>query len=391
MSETSITENDTLPKLLVIKARKNGEKVAMRQKSLGVWEEYTWNDYLTEVKYFALGLERLGLKHGDRVSIIGENEPKWYWAELSSQSLGAVPVGIFSDTVPSEVQYLVSHSGSRFVVASDQEQVDKLLEIKEQVPSVEKVIFWDFKGLDNYDDPILISWDEVRDLGVEYDRKDPGAFMRNVSKGKCEDMALFLYTSGTSGAQKGSMRTHHNMVTSGRVWEKEFEVTETDLHFSFYSPSWITEQLEGVVVSLVTGQISHFPENSDTAMRDMREIGPTIFFTASRIWEGLASTIQMRIGEATWLKRFIYHLFFPVGRGMANFAKKKKKAGIGFRILHKIADMLVFARLRDRMGLYNVRCGLTSGALLSPEAFDFFWSLGIPIRQGYGLTEMATI
>jgi len=386
-----MTEYDTLPKLLLYRAQETGDKVAMRYKNLGIWEEYTWNDYLREVRYFALGLERIGFARGDRLAIIGENDPEWYWAELSGQALGGITVGIFSDTVSSEVNYLVSHSESKFVVASDQEQVDKLLEIKDEVPHVKKIIYWDYKGMNDYDDELLISWEEVRNLGKEYEAEDAKAFMDRVFSGKADDTALFLYTSGTSGKQKGAMRSHQNMITSALIWSKDLEITEIDRHFSFYSPAWITEQLEGIAVSLVSGQMCHFPENSDTASRDMREVGPTIFFTASRIWEGLASTIQVRINDASRLKRFFYNVFMPVGQKMAGHIKKREKPGLGFRLLYEIADLLVFARLRDRMGLLKVREGLTAGALLSPEAFGYFWALGIPIRQVYGLTEFAPI
>ena len=391
MKEFDPNEFDTLPKLLVKCAREAGDKVSMVKKTLGIWKEYTWNDYLTEVKYFALGLEQLGFARGDKLAIVGDNEPEWYWAELAGQSLGGVVVGIFSDAIASEIEYLLRHSGSQFVVASDQEQVDKLLDLKDGLPGIKKVIFWDYQGLDSDDDPILVSWDTLRDLGEKFDREHPGAFDEHVSAGNGDDVCLYMYTSGTSGVQKGAIRTHMSFINAALLWKEEFGIIDDDRRLSFYSPAWILEQVEGVAASLVSGQKCFFPENAGTAMRDMREVGPTMFFTASRIWEGLASTIQIRIIDSSRLKRFVFNTFLPFGQKMSRIALEKRKPPFWLHLLYKVGDFLVFAQLRDRMGLLKVRAGITAGALLSPEAFGYFWAIGIPIRQVYGLTEMAPI
>lgn len=387
----TLNANDTLPKLLVKRANERGTKAAMFHKDLGIWQEYTWQEYLTEVKYFALGLKSLELGRGDNLSIVGDNDPHWYWAELATQSLGAVPVGIFSDATPAELHYLVTNSDSTFLIASDQEQVDKALEIQDKAPLIKKVVFWEYNGLDNYDDPILMSWEEVRDLGKAYDRDHPNAFLDEVGQGKGDDVCFILYTSGTSGAQKGAMRTHRNFLSGAIPWVKELAITEKDRHFAFYSPAWITEQHDGITVSLVSGQVTYFPESADTALTDMREVDPTIFFSASRIWEGLCSTIQVKMIDASWFNRVVYDILLPVGKKRAELIMKRKRLSLGCRLLYKFADALVFARLRDRMGLLHVRAGLTAGALLSSDAFGYFWALGIPIRQVYGLTEMAPI
>ena len=391
MGGNDLSSNDTLPKLLVKMARERGAKKAMFHKDLGVWQEYSWDEYLTEVKYFALGLKNLGLERGARLSILGDNDPHWYWAELAAQSLGAVPVGIFSDAITSELHYLMTNSDSTFLIASDQEQIDKALEIQDRTPLIKKVIFWEYNGLDNYDDPILMSWEDVRDLGKSSDRDHPDAFLDEVSQGKGEDVCFILYTSGTSGAQKGAMRTHRNYLSGAVPWVKELGLTEKDRHFAFYSPAWIVEQHDGIGASLVSGQVTYFPESADTALTDMREVGPTIFFSASRIWEGLCSTIQVKIMDASWFNRFVYNLLLPIGKKKADLVMKKERQSLWFGLLHKFADTLVFARLRDRMGLLRIRAGVTAGALLSPDAFQYFWTLGIPIRQVYGLTEMAPI
>ncbi len=391
MKNTDLLKSDTLPKLLVKRARENGKKAAMFKKKLGIWQEYSWEDYLAEVKYFALGLKELGFTRGDKMAVIGENDPHWYWAELAALSIGGVVAGIFPDAIQSEMDFLATHSDAKFLVSSDQEQVDKALEIKDDLPLLEKVIFWEYKGLDNYNDPILMSWENVRALGKDYDQRYPDFFMQAVSEGKGADLALLLYTSGTSGQQKAAMRTHHNMIFSAFLWIDELGVTEEDRHFSFYSPAWIIEQHDGISVSLACGQKCYFPESSDTAFIDMREAGPTIFFTATRIWEGMASTIQLKIIDAAWLNRLVCRLFLPVGQKMADLVIKKQKPAIWLQALHYLAELLVFARMRDRMGLLKIREAMTAGALLSPEAFGYFWSLGIPIRQVYGLTEMAPI
>ena len=383
---------DTLPKLLLRNYRRWGnKKIGMEKKELGIWQTYTWKDYYENVKYFSLGLINLGFKPEDKLSILGDNSPEWYWAQLAAEAAHGAIAGIFTDSIPSEVKFIIENSDSKFIVVSDQEQVDKILEIKNDLPLLEKVIYWDPTGLNGYDDPILISLKNVIAFGMEYDRENPEAFEANVKKGKGADIAIILYTSGTSGLPKGVIRTHHNIVTAGHIWCHFSGIDDSWVHLSFYPPAWITEQMVGIAGALWAGHKVSFPESPDTAEDDLREIGPTVFLTAPRIWEGLSSMVQAKISDASLLKRFIYRLFLPVGYKMAGFIKRGEEPTLFWKALNSIAYLLVFRPVKDKLGLLKNKLACTAGALLSPDAFDYFWAIGIRLQQVYGLTEIAPI
>ncbi|MDY7037531.1 MAG: AMP-binding protein, partial [Thermodesulfobacteriota bacterium] len=234
-------------------------------------------------------------------------------------------------------------------------------------------------------------WASVMKLGREYDREHPNAFESNIESGKGEDIAVILYTSGTSGLPKGVLRTHYNMVIGGYNWCYFCGIDETWSHLSFYPPAWITEQIVGIAGGLWAGHMVSFPESPDTAEDDCREIGPTIFFTAPRIWEGLASMVQAKISDAPFLKRLVYHMFLPIGYKMAGFIQRDEKPGLFWRALYSIAYILVFRPIKDKLGLLKTKLACTAGALLSPDAFNYFWAIGVPLQQMYGLTEVAPI
>jgi len=384
---------DTLPKILRENARKYGDRqVAMREKDRGIWKEFTWKDYFLKVKYFCMGLVRLGLERGDKVSILGENKPEWFWAELAVQSAGGAAVGIFTDCLPEEVKYYAEHSDSVFAVVHDQEQVDKFIEIKKDLPGMKKVIYWDPKGLWTYNDPILLSFDEVVDLGKEHDQAHPNLFDALVEQGTGDEIAAFCYTSGTTGLPKGGMLSQRWLVDSVREWanldgwfDKGYE------YLSFIPPAWITEQGIGIAGAILAPMVVNFPEEPETVQENIREIGPDILFFGARLWENLNRMVQARMIDSTALRRLIYRLALPVGLKMADLRTAKQRPGIGFRTLYFLAYQAVFRQLRDRIGLSRVETVYSAGGAISPDIIRYFKALGIDIRLFYGSTEQGVM
>jgi long-chain acyl-CoA synthetase len=383
---------DTLPKLLKMNAEKYGDRrIAMRVKDRGIWQRYTWKDYYERVKYFSLGLISLGMKRGDKISILGENKPEIFWAELGVQAVGGTMVGIFTDCTPPEVKFYVTDSDSTFVVAHDQEQVDKLLQIRDDLPLVKKVIYWDPKGLWNYEDPILISFTEMIELGKEHEKKHPGLFEEYIENGKGEEIALICYTSGTTGLPKGAMVSHRGMVAIAYAWRDVDHWSDNDRYVSFIPPGWIAEQAVGVAGQLVSGMEVNFPEEPETVQENIREIGPSILFFAPRLWENINRMIQAKITDTSALRRWIYRLFLPIGYKTAEYHSSKKGLGPFWGFLHQFAHWLLFRPLRDRVGLSRIRCAYTAGSAVSPEILNYFQAIGVNIKQLYGGSEQGLV
>jgi len=383
---------NTLPKLLKKNAEKYGDRRnAMRVKDRGIWQRFTWKDYYENVKYFSLGLLSLGMKRGDKVSILGENKPEIFWAELGVQAVGGTMVGIFTDCTPPEVKFYVTDSDSTFVVAHDQEQVDKLLQIKEDLPLVKKVIYWDPKGLWNYEDPILISFPDMIQLGKDYEKNHPGLFEEIVENGKGEEIALICYTSGTTGLPKGAMISHRGLVAIAYAWRDVDHWSDNDRYVSFIPPGWIAEQAVGVAGQLVSGMEVNFPEEPETVQENIREIGPSILFFAPRLWENINRMIQAKITDTSALRRWLYHLFLPIGYKTAEYRSSKKGRSPFRGFLHQFAHWILFRPLRDRVGLSQIRCAYTAGSAVSPEILNYFQAIGVNIKQLYGGSEQGLV
>ena len=384
---------ETLPQLLRENFKKYGNGVvAMRVKDKGIWNEYTWQDYYMTVKHFCLGLIHLGLQKGDKVSILGENKPEWFWAELAVQSAGGAAVGIFTDCLPAEIKYFVHHSDSTFVVAHDQEQVDKLLEIKAEIPKVRKVVYWDPKGLWSYTDPILISFHEVIELGKEHEKQHPALFNELVDQGKSDDIGAYCYTSGTTGLPKGAMLSQRWLVDSIREWgELDGWFGKGYEYLSFIPPAWITEQGIGVAATILGPMITSFPEEPETVQENIREIGPHVLFFAARLWENLNRMIQAKMIDSTYLRRLIYRLALPIGLRIADLKSEHKNISMVWRILGFLAHHALFRQLRDRLGLSGVNAVYSAGAAVSPDIIRYFKALGIDIRLFYGSTEQGVM
>ncbi|HSL91853.1 MAG TPA: AMP-binding protein, partial [Candidatus Limnocylindrales bacterium] len=383
---------DTFPKLLARNSERFGDrKVAMREKEFGIWQEFTWKDYHEHVKYFSLGLVSLGLSPGDKVAIIGDNRPEWVWAEVSAQAAGAVPLGLYQDSTLKEVGYIIDHSDSSFVVAEDQEQVDKILDMKEQLPKVRYIVYADPRGMRGYKEPHLLDFKEVENYGRELEQKEPGLYEKKVAAGKLEDLALICYTSGTTGFPKGAMLSFRNLLTMAANLMEVDSKTERDEFVSFLPLAWIGEQMMCLSSALLTGFTVNFPEKPETVQENIREVGPTIMFSPPRIWENMTSTVQVKVMDASRLKRAMYNWAVPVGYEYADTIFRKQAPSPGLLLKHRLAYYLVFRALKDRLGLLRIRTASTGGAALGPDVFKFFNAMGVNLKQIYGQTEISGI
>ncbi|MBA4423051.1 MAG: long-chain fatty acid--CoA ligase [Syntrophus sp. (in: bacteria)] len=383
---------DTFPKLLLEQSKKYGsKKIALREKDLGIWQSFTWEQYLEKVKYFSLGMISLGFEPGDKISIIGDNKPEWIIAELAAQCAGGLGTGIYQDSILKEVAYIINHSETKFVIAEDQEQVDKILDMQEELPNVKKVIYYDPKGMSKYDSDLLAYFPDVMEMGREYEKSHPGQFEKNVENTRPEDVAWICTTSGTTGFPKLAMLTHKNLISMATNLGTFDPKYDTDEFVSFLPLPWVGEQMMAVASGLLFGLTVNFPESVESAQADLREIGPHIMFSPPRVWENMCSTVQVKVMDASFLKRAVFNLCVPIGRKWSEYKFEKKTPPFYFRILYTLAYLAVFKALKDRLGFSNIRSATTGGAALGPDTFKFFHALGISLKQIYGQTEISGI
>ncbi|MGD8285981.1 MAG: AMP-binding protein [Desulfobacterales bacterium] len=381
-------EPQTLPALLKRNADRYGDRrVAIREKEFGIWQSTTWEGYYENVRDFALGLHQLGFNQGDNLSYAGDNRPQGLYAELAVQALGGAIVGIYPDSHLEQVEYIINHSDSIFIVAGDQEQADKVLELKSTCPKVKKVIVDDPKGMRHYDDPLLAYFRDIQKLGRELAQKQPDLFDEMIAKVAPDDVGMINYTSGTTGVPKGSMITQKNMVAVARLQDAVDAARDDFEYVSFLPFAWIGEQEFGVYWPLYKAFAVNFPEKVETVQENIREIGPHILLAPPRIWEKICSDIQVKIQEAVWIKRFVYQTFLPVGYRMADLILEKKRPPVRWRLLNWIAYLMLFRSLNNFFGLTQLRHAYTGGAPLGPEIFKMFLALGVKIKQAYGATE----
>lgn len=379
--------DDTFPKLLLRNGRQWPRWVAMRKKRFGIWQEYTWQECCEKVKYFSLGLRHLGFEAGDKAAIIGENEPEWFWAEFAIQAAGGMMVGIYSDMVAAEVQYIMSHAEAKFAIAHDQEQVDKYLEMKDQLPGLRRVIYWDPCGLRNYEDALLMSFDEVLALGQKYAASCPQQFEDQVAQACGGDIAAIYYTSGTTGVAKAAMVSHQALISSGRAFLEYNPATQENNFFSYIPAAWIGEGMFATSAHLVKGVILNFAEEAETIQEDLRDIAPYLVIYGPRQWEDMARTVQVKMLEARAWHRWIYQLFLKVGYQRARQLEHKKTRSPLWSMLIRLADLLVFNPLKENFGLKRCRFAITGSAAMSIDTFRFWSALGVRLKQIYGSTE----
>jgi long-chain acyl-CoA synthetase len=387
-----VREHDTLPKLLRYQADRLGEKkVALREKEFGIWQELTWKEYYARVKHFALGMVRLGLGKGEKVAIIGDNRPEWVMAEIAAQAVGAIPLGLYQDSTLKEVAYVIDHSDSTFVIAEDQEQVDKILDMKDELPKVKYVIYSDPRGMRSYRDPSLLEFKDVENFGKELEQREPELLDRLIDQMGYNDLALICYTSGTTGFPKGSLLTYQNLLSMAINLDRVDPKSEADDFVSFLPLAWIGEQMVSVSSALLIGFTVNFPEEPETVQDNIREIGPHVMFSPPRIWENMTSTVQVKILDASRFKKMMYHYFLLVGYRFADCKFKKEKPPLGLSILYKIGYWCVLRALKDRLGFLRLRAAYTGGAALGPDVFRFYHAIGVNLKQIYGQTEIAGI
>ena len=387
-----MSKEDTLPKLLRRNYKRYGsDSVAMREKTMGIWKRLYWEEYYNNVKYLSLYLYSMGMKRGDKVAILGETKRESYWAELAILSAGGVSVGIFADCIPSEIQFYVSHSDSVFIIAHDQEQVDKILQIKDEIPLVKKVIFWDEKGLWFYEDPILMTLTKAFEIGKKYDQENPTFFDESIDKGKGDDIALILYTSGTTGTPKGAMLNHKGLIRAAEAMEEVDNINDQDVYLSFIPMAWVGEQIIGIACSIFSGMAVNFPEKAETVQENIREVGASILFYGPKQWESVNRTVQAKMIDAAWIKRFFYNLLLPVGYKISDMRLAKQEPNLFWKLIYFIAYWMLFRPLRDKLGLSRVRVAYTAGSAISPEIIRFFQSIGVNVKQLYGSSETGLV
>ncbi len=378
---------DTFPKLLKRNARERPERSALREKEFGIWQSWTWRELENEVRELACGLAELGFERGDRLAIIGDNRPRLYAAMCAAQSLGGIPVPMYQDSVARELGYVMAHAEARIAVAEDQEQVDKLLELRDSCPRLERIVYVDPRGMRHYDLPLLESYAQVLEKGRERHRRDGDFWDAEVARGKGSDACIILYTSGTTGNPKGVVLLFDNVVVmAGRGAEFESLVADDEV-LAYLPMAWVGDHIFSFAQSYVVGFCVSCPESGATVLEDLREIGPTYFFAPPRIFENLLTTVMIRMEDAGRLKRKMFHYFMEVARRAGIPILERKPVPLRDRVLYRLGELLVYGPLKNTLGFSRIRVAYTAGEAIGPDIFDFYRALGVNVKQLYGQTE----
>ena len=380
---------DTFPRLLLEHARVRGDRVAIREKDLGIWQSWTWQEVADEVRWLACGLAEQGFRRGMNLAIIGDNRPRLYWAMAAAQSLGGVPVPIYQDSVSQEMLYVLENAEIECAIVEDQEQVDKLLELLPEYPRLKHIYFDDPRGLRNYAQTQLMPYDELRQRGREHDEAHPGLFAREVEAGEADDTCVILYTSGTTSKPKGVCLTHRSFIAAARGDVAFDGFNENDSVLSYLPMAWVGDHLFSYAQALVAGFTVNCPESSETVMTDMREIGPTYYFAPPRVFENLLTQVMIRIDDAAAIKRWLFHAFMGVARRCGPELLDGRPVPLWDRLLYRLGDLMVYGPLRNVLGMSRIRVAYTGGAAIGPDLYRFYRSIGINLKQLYGQTETA--
>ncbi|QYJ87312.1 long-chain fatty acid--CoA ligase [Shewanella mesophila] len=368
---------DTFPKILRHNAANWGAEIAMREKEFGIWSEFTWQDYHNRVKWMSLAFNHLGIEAKTTIALLGDNRPEWVWGEVAAHALCCFSLGIYQDSLHEEVAYLLNRSNAQVVVAEDEEQCDKLLELGDQIPDVKYIVYCDPRGMRKYDDPRLISVEEIYRIGQEVDNTAPRTYDNLVDAGKAENIAIYCTTSGTTSKPKIVLLQGSKFIDHCCSYLRADPRAPGDNYVSVLPLPWIMEQVYAVGQALIARQIVNFVEEQETMMADLREIGPSFVLLAPRVWEGILADVKARMMDSTPFKQKLFN--FAMERAEKRLAEGKRS---------KLADLLLMKALRDRLGFSFLKSAATGGAAMGPDTFKFFQSIGVPLRQLYGQTEM---
>jgi len=377
----------TTPQIFKATVQKYGNRVAMRKKEYGLWHDISWNEYYDRAKYVGSALISLGLEKGDRVSIIGDNCPEWVIIDVGVQCAGGVAVGVYSTNAWSQVEYVIQNSESKFFFVENEEQLDKWLHFRDNVPFLKKVIVWDLEGLRHFKDPMVMTYDEILQEGRLIVEKDSNLFESRMAEVTPNDLSVIIYTSGTTGPPKGAMLTHKNVVWMGEAVQSIFHMEENDEVLSYLPLCHIFEQLFSVVFHITYGATVNFIESLDTVTDNMREVSPTVGYAVPRIWEKYLSAVYIRMSDATWFKRLIFSIALKIGQRRTTLKMNIKPVPFYLEIFFKLAYIAVFRKLKERLGFDRMRLAITAAAPISSDVLHFFQSIGVNLIEAYGQTE----
>src|SRR5450830_372312 len=377
----------TFPRRLLQHGTVRSDKPAFREKHLGIWQTWTWSQVNEEVRALACGLAAIGFQRGMNLAIIGDNRPRLYWAMLAAQSLGGVPVPLYQDAPAADMAYVLQDAEIRYAIVEDQEQVDKLLEVKALYPHVSNIAYDDERGMRHYHQPELISFAALQELGRVYDREHPGFFEASVDAGRGSDTAVILYTSGTTGKPKGVCQSHSALLAAGEGCVAFDQLTDGEDILSYLPMAWVGDCLFSLAQAMVAGFTVNCPESGDTVMIDMREIGPTCYFAPPRVFENMLTSVMIRMEDASSIKRRMFSYFLSVAQRCGAQILDAKSVPLLDSLQYKLGEMLVYGPLKNVLGLSRVRVAYTAGAAIGPDLFRFYRSIGVNLKQFYGSTE----
>lgn len=378
---------DTFPKLLLEHARVRGQGTAIREKDLGIWQSWTWSETLNEVRAIACGLAAQGLKRGDHIAVIGENRPRLYWTVLAAQCLGAIPVPMYQDAIAQEMVYVFENAEIAYAVVEDQEQVDKLLEIQPQCPRLAHLYYDDPRGLRHYTQPALMAFDRLQELGRQFEAAAPQFFETEVARGRGSDTAAMFYTSGTTGRAKGVVLTNEALIDRSRACTQLEGLSDHEEVLAYLPMAWIGQNMFSYSQWLAAGFTVNCPESPSTVTTDMREIGPTYYFAPPRVLEGMLTQVMIRMEDAGFVKRAMFHHYMEIARRVGARLLDGKPVPFLDRLRYRMGDWLVYGPLRNVLGMSRVRVAYTAGEAIGPDLFVFYRSIGINLKQLYGSTE----